>query len=117
MKNEGVLHSIKSVFWGLIACAAVILLLSFLSAAVVYFSPMSEQPLLVIAVIIDILALLAAGFVAARVNGKKGLLMGLITAAIALLIMLPLGGSEINIAQKGVYCILSGMIGGIFGVK
>ena len=117
MREGTIIHSMKALLYGLIVCGVILLLLTLLCAGVVYWSPLSEEILPKLAVVVDILALLAGGYTAGRINGGKGLLMGLITAGVVLLLMLPLGGAESNIIQKALYCLLAGMAGGVFGVR
>jgi putative membrane protein (TIGR04086 family) len=112
------LRTVKGVGAGVISAVLVMLLLSLLAAMVVYLSPLSEGGLSGIAIFINAIAIFIGGYICGHMTGSRGLLLGLIMAAVVLLLMILLGPHDGgSITLKVVYCLLSGMIGGIFGVK
>jgi len=117
MHKNPLLHSIAAISFGSATGCLFLLILSLLFSVVVYFSPLTEAPLAAMATAADILSLLAAGFVAAQKNGQKGLLTGLLTSAVILLIMLFAGTPETFTAAKAVACCIAGMLGGLLGVR
>ncbi len=109
---------IRAVFIGVAATVICMLLLSFLLSAIIYFSPLSESLLPRLAILSNTLSLLFGGWMAGRLAGSRGLLVGMLTSAIILILMLLFGfGEGVAIPLKLVYCLLAGMIGGIFGVR
>jgi len=116
--NTAQSNSLKATLMGLAVALLLMLGLSLVSALVVHYSPLSETSLKGASVLINALALLAGGYIAGQVNGAKGLLSGLTVAAAALALMILLGGGfDDGMPLKIVYCSLSGMVGGIFGVR
>lgn len=116
--NQFAIQAIKGVGAGVASAVLVMLALSLLAAMVVYFSPISEGSLNGIAIILNAMAIFIGGYITGHMVGSRGLLMGLITAAVILLLMIIIGPSDGgNITLKVIYSLLSGMIGGIFGVR
>jgi|GEM_PF-4681804 len=110
--------SLKATLMGLAVALLLMLGLSGVATLIVHFSPLSQTALAGAAVLVNVLALLAGGFIAGQINGAKGLLSGLTVAAAALALMILLGGGfDDGMPLKIVYCSLSGMVGGIFGVR
>lgn len=103
---------------GVVCTMAVMAVLSLAAAAVIYFSSLPESCAPGVAVVINAIALVAGGYAAGRKAGEKGLLMGVLLAAVMLLLMLAGGdGMGERPAIKAVYCLLAAMSGSIFGVK
>ncbi|MDO4581067.1 MAG: TIGR04086 family membrane protein [Bacillota bacterium] len=116
--NSFFLHSAKSVAYGLIAAILLMLLLSLPAALIVQLTPLSESVLPGLAIVINALGVFAGGAVAGYVSKRHGLLIGLLTAALLLLVMLLFGSTTVTeLPAKCVYFMLCGMIGGVFGIR
>lgn len=116
--NQLTLNMVKGIGAGVVSAILVMLILSLLMAIIVYFSPIAEDSLHGVAVIINAIAIFIGGYITAHLAGSRGLLLGLTTAALILMLMILFGpGEGGNITLKVVYCLLAGMIGGIFGVR
>lgn len=116
--NQLTMGMLKGIGAGVVSAILVMLILSLLTAMIVYFSPIAESSLRGVAIIINAIAIFIGGYITGHLAGSRGLLLGLITAAVILLLMILLGPNDGgNITLKVVYCLLAGMIGGIFGVR
>lgn len=106
---------------GLIISYFLIIILSLLSGILFHFSPLSEQWLKPLGVIITVVALFFGGRTAAQAAGNKGIIHGLTIGVSFVIISLLLSlGSDISWSALGMnsaYALLSSMIGGITGVK
>ncbi|MEN3005148.1 TIGR04086 family membrane protein [Dehalobacterium formicoaceticum] len=106
---------------GLMITYLLIILLSLLSGFVFYFSPLNEQWMQPLGVIITAAALFFGGRIAAQTAGNKGMIHGLTIGVTFVIISLLLSlGSDISwsaLAMKSVYAVLASIIGGITGVK
>ena len=106
-----------SILIGLVVTLLILFVLSLLTGIVVYYSSMSERLLPGCATAIIIIGAACGGFCAARYNGSRGLLIGLITAALAAGLAMLFGGIEARPALKVICYLLPGMLGGIVGVS
>lgn len=107
----------KSVLIGLGISLLTMLLLSIPVSLVVHFSPLQDLHLDHLALLIESLALLAGGFIAAASARERGLLLGLVTAGLALLLLFFLNQGSGSMGLKLLLGFLAGGIGGVLGVR
>ena len=111
-------QGVAGTIYGLVAAIIALLLLSFIGSSVVYFSSMSENSLYVMAVIINIIAMFAGGFMAGRKAKSRGLVRGLIVGVALLLLMLAFGSVTFSqLALKAGYCLPAAALGGVCGIS
>ncbi len=112
------LHTLKSMLIGLGAALLAMLVLSGLISLIVYLTPMMDSNLVAFAIITPAIAIFGGSFLAARIHGSRGLLLGLATGILLFLLMLILGSNvAISPLLKLGYCALCGMAGGFWGIK
>lgn len=113
----------KSVLRGLAGAVAVILLICTLIGFAELFADISEEILDIASVAILSVAAFSAGYFATQIYRSKGLIQGILCGATAfgLALLLSLAFEEFECRDiavvKGVFCLLSGMIGGVKGVN
>lgn len=107
----------KAILIGLAAAIIGMLLLSLPVSLAVYLSPLSDLHLDKIAVIIEGLALLVGGFAAGLSAREKGLILGLITALLSLILLFLLNKGSGMMPLKIIVSLISGGIGGVLGVR
>ena len=109
---------IKGISLGLAAAAAAILVLSFIISLIVYHSNLTESSLPAFALAIIVIAAFGGGFLAARLNGSRGLINGLICGlALFCLLLILRSGSNIPVPLQLLCCCLPGMAGGFLAIK
>lgn len=113
--NSG-LSKLWAIMGGVAASLILMLLLSVPAALAVYYSSLSEAILPALALIINSLSLLAGGFLAGRLSGSCGLLLGLVVGVLATALMLLVGDTAETAAALACF-LLAAMIGGVFGVR
>ena len=124
MNDAKTSKTIKSVIAGVLVNAAVVLITTilltlFLSIAGKLF----ENVAIYLMLVPLILGGYAGGFTGARINGSNGLIMGVLTSSIVLIIMLIAGFAGYNtditymILIKAVCLVFSSILGGIKGVN
>jgi len=120
MMVKKIMFDLKSLSWA----ALISLLLCTLSAAVIYYTDLSETLLKPLSTAVLILSILPGGFYAGKVYGSKGFLHGsriglwsfvLILAATLLLRGLETTGIK-EIISTLLICCVSGAVGGILGI-
>ena len=74
----------KGILWGTGISLILLLSLSFIAAAFIYYTSLNQQTLAVVAIVIDAIALFAGGLMAGKKAGAKGMIMGLSVAIIIL---------------------------------
>lgn len=108
----------KSLMLGIVTTLVLILLLSMVSAVIVYYSSIPESSLNVFATIINIIALAAGGYVGSRTARAKGLMHGLIIGVVVVLVLLLSGNNaDATSPVTAAYCLLAAIGGGVLGVK
>ena len=106
------------VFIGIAAAFIIMLLCSFFGSGIVYFTHLPESSLHVMAIIVNIFALGAGGFISARKAGNRGLIRGLTVGFMILLLMLAIGSVTLpELALKAGYCLPAAALGGVCGIK
>ena len=112
------LHTVKSIAIGLAAAVVAILLLSFLSSIIIYNTSLMDSSLLSFAIVIIAVAAFGGGFLAARLNGSRGLITGLVCTLFLFVILLLFGSQGgVSIPIQLLCCCLPGMAGGFLGIK
>jgi putative membrane protein (TIGR04086 family) len=112
------LKTIRSVFLGVGASFLLMLILSFLAAIVVYNTKMLETSLYASAIIVEVFAVFGGSYLAARLHGSRGLLIGLACGITVFILMLLFGPSgDISLLLRLLYCAVIGMVGGFLGIK
>ena len=116
--NQFSLHSFKNILIGTGAAIVGMLLLAFISSLIIYFTNLAESSLPAFAIIITAIAAFGGAFLAARLNGSRGLIMGLICGLLLFVILLLFGSSGgVSIWLQLLCCALPGMAGGFLGIK
>ena len=115
--TPSLLSALISVILGVAISTLLIFILSLPSAAVVYFSNLAENTLTIISLIIQAVAIFIGSVFAARYNRQKGMLIGLATAGIVLLLCITTGSESNNIMPSISCCLPASIIGGIIGVN
>lgn len=112
------MSGVTGIIYGLLATLLAMLLLSLLGSAVVFFSRLPESSLYIIAVLVNVLALFAGGFIAGRKGKSRGLVRGLIVGVVVLALMVAFGSVPLaQLAMKAGYCLPAAALGGVCGVK
>ncbi len=112
-----------SVGIGVLAAAIGTVVAMLLSALLMTFMDVSPVVETALAVISAAIGAFGGGFLAARVHGKQGWLMGLVVGGLILVILLTVGLCLQNDPSVGLWTVkalvwlLCGMIGGVVGVK
>lgn len=108
----------RSVFLGIAAAFFIMLILSFIAAIIIYNSKMLDSSLFAAAIVIESLAVFGGGYLAARLNGSRGLVIGLTCGLLVFALMLLFGvDKDISVPLKLLYCSVAGMAGGFLGIK
>lgn len=102
---------------GAAAAGLLTVILSLPVALAVYFGPWSEQALPLLARIIRLLALLAAGYIAGRAAGSRGLLMGAGAGLLFMAISGLVGGWENYSILAALAGLAAAIAGGVAGVR
>lgn len=112
------LHTVKGIAIGLGAAIIAMMVLSFISSIVIYNTSLMDNSLLAFAIVIIAISAFGGGFLAARLNGSRGLITGLICALFLFVILLLFRSSNgISIPIQLLCCCLPGMAGGFLGIK
>lgn len=112
------LKSIKCVLYGIFAALLLMLVLSFIAALVVHIGGMLDRSLYICAILVEILAVFGGAYLAGRMHGRRGLMIGLICGLTVFLLLLIFGGAgQISLWLKLLYCAFAGMAGGFLGIK
>lgn len=119
MMAKKIIYDIKSLSW----TALISIVLSILSAAVIYFTNLPETLLKSLSTAVLIVSVLPGGFYAGKIYGSKGFLhgsrIGLLVFAIILVASFITKETGINskeILLTMITCCVSGAVGGILGV-
>lgn len=112
------LQAVKCILIGVGGALAAMLVLSGLMSLIIYLSPLLDSNLFAFAIIIEALAIFGGSFLAARMHGSRGLLIGLITGMVIFLLLLIIGGNiVVSPLLKLSYCLICGITGGILGIR
>lgn len=112
------IKSLRCVLLGVGASFVLMLILSFIASLIVHNSSMLDNSLYLCAIIVEAFAVFGGSYVAARLHGSRGLLLGLICGVVIYLLMFLLGNpGEISLVVKFLYCAVMGMAGGFLGIK
>lgn len=120
--NSGTLAgNLKTILFSLLAIYCLIFLFTLIAGAIIFFSNIEETFLAPIGILINVIPLLAGGYLAAKLGQNKGLVRGLTVGAVFLVLMLliNLSGHRDLGAFWGhcIYGLLASAIGGVFGVR
>jgi len=120
--NTGTLAgNIKTILFALLAIYCLIFIFTLIASTIIYFSNIEENFLTPIGILINVIPLLAGGYIAAKLGQNKGLIRGLTVGAVFLILMLliNLTGHRDLGAFWGhcIYGLLASAIGGVFGVR
>ncbi|MCL1873590.1 MAG: TIGR04086 family membrane protein [Clostridiales bacterium] len=113
--------NIKTLLFALLAIYCLIFIFTLIAGAIIFFSNIEETFLVPIGILINVIPLLAGGYLAAKMGQNKGLVRGLAVGAVFLVLMLliNLTGHRDLGAFWGhcIYGLLASAIGGVFGVR
>ena len=109
------IKTIKSLAAGVGVTLLATVLFSLLAGGIVYFSPLNDSCLLLCAALVEIFSALAGGFTAARLNGSRGLITGLLCGVIAAVILIPGSSNSLPALISLPSLLIPGAVGGIAG--
>lgn len=110
-------NKIKAVITGLMVIAICMILLSLLISLIVYLTPAKDLILDKLAILINGISVLLGGLAAGLSAGEKGLVLGLTTAILAILLLFLINGWSELTGLKVAVCLMAGSIGGVIGVR
>lgn len=110
-------NKIKAILTGLAVVIVCMILLSLLVSLIVYLTPAKDLILDKLAVLISGISLFFGGLAVGLSAGEKGLVLGLITAVLAVLLLFLVNGGSGLLGMKVVVCIVAGGLGGVIGVR
>ena len=120
MEDRGIftVQFFKCILIGLAAAIGLILIFSFITSIIIHNSSLLDSALYPAAIIIEVLAVFGGSFIAAKMHGSRGLIIGLICGLLIFVLILFLGDhSQVSIFFKLLYCLFAGMAGGFLGIK
>lgn len=115
--SMAVRKKIKAVMTGLVVIIICTLLLSLFISLIVYLTPAKDLTLNKWAILINGLSVLLGSLVAGLSAGEKGLVLGLITAILSILLLFLINGWSDLTGLKVAVCLMAGGIGGVIGVR
>lgn len=110
----------QAVLTGLLFTSLTGLGMALILGLVLYFTPLSESMLPLMASIITALAVFLGGLQAARASASRGLIMGVSVSLLFFLLIIAVGwGSSLSpeaALKKLGLCLLAGAMGGVAGI-